>query len=149
MIAGVCGGIAEYYNIDPTVVRLIAVLSIFLSGFGILAYIILTIVVPRENSISKEPRDTIRENVEEIKNNASQLGEEFRSSFSKEQSPVIATDKMNSSGLRILGIFLAVFGGLFLLSNLFNAFSWFHWGVFWPLILVAIGVLIIIGNTRR
>lgn len=45
MIAGVCGGFAEYFQIDPVVVRLIAVLMLFWGG-GFLAYLILWAVVP-------------------------------------------------------------------------------------------------------
>ncbi len=48
MIAGVCAGLGEYLNIDPTVVRLLFVLGFFLSGgFGmVIAYLILALVVP-------------------------------------------------------------------------------------------------------
>ena len=48
-IAGVCGGIAEYFDIDPTIVRLILIASIFLSGMGIIFYIIAWIIVPRRS----------------------------------------------------------------------------------------------------
>lgn len=45
VIAGVCGGVAEYFNIDPTVVRVIwAILG--LSGGGVLAYIIAALIMP-------------------------------------------------------------------------------------------------------
>lgn len=47
MIDGVCAGIAEYFNIDPTLVRLGAVVLTCAVGSGILAYIICAIVVPR------------------------------------------------------------------------------------------------------
>ncbi|MFH0808225.1 MAG: PspC domain-containing protein [archaeon] len=47
MVGGVCAGIAEYFEIDPTLVRLLWVLFIFGAGTGILAYLILWIVVPR------------------------------------------------------------------------------------------------------
>ena len=47
-IAGVCGGIAEYFNIDSTLVRLLAVLLILCMGGGLLAYIICAIVIPEE-----------------------------------------------------------------------------------------------------
>lgn len=47
MICGVCGGIAEYFDIDPTIVRLIAVLLIFGWGSGLLAYFIAAIIVPK------------------------------------------------------------------------------------------------------
>jgi len=47
MIAGVCAGLGEYLNIDPTVVRLLFILGFFLTGPGILiAYLIMAIVVP-------------------------------------------------------------------------------------------------------
>ena len=47
MIAGICAGIGEYSNIDPTVVRLIAVLLLFLTGPGVvIAYIIMAIIIP-------------------------------------------------------------------------------------------------------
>lgn len=46
MIAGVCGGIAEYFGIDPVLVRLIALVLAVSGGGGILAYLILWIVVP-------------------------------------------------------------------------------------------------------
>lgn len=45
LIAGVCGGIADYLNVDPTVIRLIWAL-VALSGTGILAYIIAMLIIP-------------------------------------------------------------------------------------------------------
>ena len=49
MIAGVCAGLADYLNIDPTVVRLLFVLGFFLAGPGIvIAYIIMAIVTPEQ-----------------------------------------------------------------------------------------------------
>lgn len=53
IIAGVCGGIAEYLDIDPTVIRVVyAVLSIFSVGFpGLLLYLILLVLIPNEGEI--------------------------------------------------------------------------------------------------
>jgi phage shock protein PspC (stress-responsive transcriptional regulator) len=48
MLGGVCGGIAEYFEIDPVIVRLIAVALFFVGGSAILAYIIALIVIPYE-----------------------------------------------------------------------------------------------------
>ena len=47
MIDGVCGGIGEYINIDPTIVRLGWVVFCALGGSGIIAYIIAAIIIPR------------------------------------------------------------------------------------------------------
>ncbi len=46
MLAGVCGGIAEYFNIDPTLVRLGWVVFCALGGSGLLAYSIMAIIMP-------------------------------------------------------------------------------------------------------
>ena len=48
-IGGVCGGMAEYFNIDPTIVRLVWIILLFISlGTAILAYIIAWIIIPRK-----------------------------------------------------------------------------------------------------
>lgn len=49
-LAGVCGGIAEYFNIDPTLVRLGWVIAIFCAGGGILAYLIAMIIIPEKKN---------------------------------------------------------------------------------------------------
>ena len=46
MISGVCAGIAEYFNMDPTIIRLAGVLFSLLGGSGVLGYIIAAIVIP-------------------------------------------------------------------------------------------------------
>ena len=43
---GVCGGLAEYFDIDATIIRLILVLAVVFAGFGILAYLIAALVMP-------------------------------------------------------------------------------------------------------
>ena len=48
MLCGVCAGLAEYFSIDPTVVRLLWVILTFCGGSGILAYIIAAIIIPEE-----------------------------------------------------------------------------------------------------
>jgi phage shock protein C len=48
MIAGVCGGIAAYFDVDPTLVRVIWVLISLLAGFGFLLYLICWVIMPLE-----------------------------------------------------------------------------------------------------
>lgn len=50
-LCGVCGGIAEYFNIDPTIVRLICAVICLAYGSGIILYIILAVVMPDDNNI--------------------------------------------------------------------------------------------------
>ncbi len=54
MIWGICGGIAEYLNLDPTVVRLLFVLAAIVWGGGVLAYVVLYFVMP-EAPTANEP----------------------------------------------------------------------------------------------
>ena len=148
MIWGVCGGLAKYFDIDPTIVRAIAVLSIFLGSVGIWAYIILAIVVPLEDSKVAEPKDTIKENVEERKETASELGRGIRSTLAGGEGESEGIAKMRHRHRNAVGIILIVLGVLFLLGS-FDLFWWFRWSTLWPLIIVAIGALIIFGTRRR
>jgi len=51
MIAGVAGGLANYLNLDPTIIRILFVLIAFAGGASVLAYLIMWIIVPEEKSI--------------------------------------------------------------------------------------------------
>ena len=55
-IWGVCGGLVKYFDIDPIIVRIIAVVSIFVTGVSIIAYIIMAIVIPLESSEVTKPQ---------------------------------------------------------------------------------------------
>lgn len=105
-IMGVCGGIAEYFEIDSVIVRLLAVIFTLMGGAGILAYIIAAIVIPeRSNSKLNEAYDQTYENVEQ--------------SEPKEKNSATVKGK-NSSKLAI-GIVL-VFVGIYLLLKVFLPF---------------------------
>jgi len=146
MIWGVCGGLAKYFDIDPTLVRIIFVLLALANGVGILAYIILAIVVPLEGSKASEPRETIKENMDEIKETAGELGNEIRSTFAGGDT---SEDTQKTRQRRnMLGIILVVLGVLFLMGTL-NLFWWFRWGYLWPIIPIAAGLIIIFGNRRK
>jgi len=56
IVAGVCGGIAEYFDVDPTLIRVVfAVLTLFSAAFpGLLLYIILMILIPNYNQIENQ-----------------------------------------------------------------------------------------------
>ena len=57
IIWGVCGGIAKYFDVDPTLIRIIAVLTLFCALTGILVYIILAIIIPLEPRPSESTPD--------------------------------------------------------------------------------------------
>ncbi|WP_363323974.1 PspC domain-containing protein [uncultured Oscillibacter sp.] len=51
MVDGVCGGIAQYFGLDPTLVRLAWVLFCAMGGSGVLAYIVAAVIIPRDPGI--------------------------------------------------------------------------------------------------
>ena len=106
VIAGVCSGLADYFAIDPILVRLAFVVIAFAGGASVLAYIILWIVMP-----------------------------------GGEGPAAIAAHDGRQPAVWI-GAFLVVLGALFLIGNT-GIFWWWNWSFFWPVILVALGVLIL------
>jgi phage shock protein C len=65
MLAGVCGGIGEYFDIDPTVIRILFVLFALVIGGGILLYIILLIIMPLEPDSSMGAVEVVEQESEE------------------------------------------------------------------------------------
>ena len=52
MIAGVCGGLAEYLNVDPTLIRVIwALVTLGSAGVGLIAYIICAVIMPKKSEV--------------------------------------------------------------------------------------------------
>jgi len=120
MVWGVCGGLAEYFNIDPVIVRLIFVLLIFADGLGILVYIVLTIVFPSVKKAAPRPR----------------------------QSQAVNPEDKGGRSNRLLGIILIIVGALILVANFYQTW-WMAWINVWPVIIVGLGVLILLLNARR
>ena len=121
---------------------------IFANGLSILAYIILAIVVPLEGSKAAEPKEAIKENVAEIKETASKLGHEIRATFAGEETKPEEATEVSHRRRNFFGIILIVLGVLFLMGSL-NLFAWFKWSYLWPLILVAVGLIIIFSARSR
>lgn len=59
VIGGVCGGLGEYFEIDPVFIRIIAVLLVFAEGAGLLAYIIAWIAIPKKPAEETEPKPVV------------------------------------------------------------------------------------------
>lgn len=134
MIGGVCGGIAEYFDIDPVIVRLVFVLAVIFGGSGILAYIILWIIVPQRPFII-----TPFNQDKEKEKSPTDSEENKTSSGDFKMSAADVKSKNNKSVFA--GAFLIVLGVIFLLDNFVPAF---HFGDFWPLLLIAFGIAIIL-----
>lgn len=133
MIGGVCAGLAEYFNIDPSLVRLAAVILVFPGGLGIWAYIISWIVIPQK------PLGTVAADQPSAGDTVS--GQEIDSSAEKPHE-----DQDNSR--YIVGVVLVALGVLFLL-NAFDIFVWFSFAKLWPIVLIIVGLAVLFKAFNR
>ncbi len=120
VFGGVAGGLAEYFNVDPVIIRILFVVVFFAGGVSFIAYIVMMFIIP------KKPYDIISNDEEAYSQN-----NKFEKSFSKSQNKIT------------FGIFLIIVGLFAFLSNFIPYFS-FH--LFWPLLLIIFGVLLIYRN---
>lgn len=139
IITGVCGGLAQYFNIDPVFVRVAFILLTFANGFGVLLYLILLIFIPEEPG---EAAEIDRE--EKIKEFANRVGQEAKS-----WTEGVRSDKNWLGDKRnVIGLIIIIFGLILLINQLF-AWSWFKWHLFWPLLVIIIGLYFIFKNREK
>ena len=81
MIAGVAGGLAATFNVDPLLVRIALLGLAFLNGFGVMLYIALWLLVPNEDSVAVDAREQVRENVGEMQSAADSMVQRVRGMF--------------------------------------------------------------------
>jgi phage shock protein PspC (stress-responsive transcriptional regulator) len=125
IVAGVCGGIGNYLKVDPILFRILFVFGILIGGGGLIAYIVMWIIVPIENTI------TI---------NTSQMETENTNNFKTEK-------KSNKNDGNLWGgIILITIGGLFLIDRFMPRINF---GDLWPVILIAVGAILIAKNYQR
>lgn len=128
MLTGLCAGLAEYFNIDVTVVRLFAVLLAFLSGgFLVIVYIIGAIIVPAKNRV------VAKESVDERVN-----------ATAKDLTDKVSTVKFRNW----FGVGLVLLGSWLLLRSLWPDWFAFRWDIVWPVVLIFIGVMVIIRGRK-
>jgi phage shock protein C len=146
MLLGVCGGLAKYFGMDSSIMRIIAVLlTIATAGFGILAYIFMAIIVPIEETKKEAPRDIVQENAEDLKTTAEEFGKKVETAFTAKDGE--SDSNVHFQRRYLLGIAVIVVGIIILLGVL----GVYHvaWGIIWPVILIAVGVLIILSVTKK
>jgi len=125
MIAGVCGGLAEYFEIDSSLVRVGTVLLMLAGGAGIVAYVILWLIVPQKSLTL-----SLEENAGE------------KPGAKADDSGRSDRDK----GVLVVGTVLTILGVLLLMNN-YLPYSWLSFRRLWPLLIIFIGILIIMKGS--
>jgi len=138
VIAGVCGGFAEYFHIDPTIIRIICFI-ICLTGTGIFAYIVAVIIMPDERNASFQGS--------ECSNSSNKDTENFVNDVEAEKDKWDQPVKYNSEKNRlVMGAILVGLGILFLGKQLM---PWFDLKYLIPVLLIGIGGFIIYKGRRN
>ena len=74
VIDGVCGGIGEYLDVDPVLVRIVAVFFLFVGGSALIAYIVGMIIIPKAPIEGGETEETDRERITPVSSRSEGLG---------------------------------------------------------------------------
>lgn len=128
IIAGVCGGLATYLDIDPVFVRLAFLILLFASGIGFALYLILWIIMPQNDGDEVDNAIVIQKNISEMGNTVS--------------------EKINRLGRPgTVGLLLTLFGAYFLLQE-FGWLGGFNAAWFWPLLLIGGGIFMLTRRNR-
>jgi len=135
MIAGVCGGIGEYFSIDPVLVRIVFLLLCLMGGSGVFFYIFCWIIIPKQGQENRS-QQKMRYFADEIRERAMGFtrGDKTSGGLKRKKR---GTPKGN-----IIGILL-VFLGFILLFDKVSSFSFLRWDLFWMVVIILIGFYII------
>ena len=137
-IGGVCGGIAEYLQVDATLVRVFFVLfAIFTAGIGFLGYLVLLVLMPLPGQHPPFVQAT-----------PAAAGDPAVATTMPGTPPPPPDPEATERRRAMFGYFLVAIGVVFLASNL-GLFHVVRFDLVWPLVIVGIGALLLVQRIRR
>lgn len=139
MLGGVSGGLAEYFDVDVTIIRLVWVLTFFAGGSGFLAYIIAWVVIP-------EPPVFVEELPAAEEFAAEGAGEETTEAAATEDAQRGAEDSKRGDGSKIIGLILILLG-LYLAAG--QLMPRFFIRTYWPVALIALGLFFLVRGLKN
>jgi phage shock protein C len=137
VIFGVCGGLGEYFETDPLLMRILFVILSFINGVGLIAYLILAVVVPEQNGEKKSKKNGSA--MEEVQERTQEIAEEIKD------------NNWLKSAKNICGLVIVLIGMNILFEQVFqySLFTWVNWGIIWGLVIVLIGLRIISRSNKK
>ena len=160
MLAGVAGGLAELWDADPSLVRVVwALLVVLTGGIALVIYIVMAIVVPEEGdtpAVGTGPTAASTAGTNPAPSPGAppagaptpdwrQTRYESRMRAREARAAWRASHPRGRSGAVIIGVFLILIGAWFLVREYLPTIDW---GWFWPVILIALGVLVLVMAVR-
>lgn len=131
VLCGVCGGIGEYFDLDPVIVRLLVVVFTLMGGAGLIGYIIAAIIVPeKKKNKDVEPNYTYDD----------------QSTYSEEYEPVEKRNTSNGRGILTFGIILIFLGAFVLLKGFI---PWIPREIALAALLIGLGIYFVIKRSNN
>jgi len=131
VLFGLCGGLGRYFGVDSTLIRILFVLLVAPGGFGIFAYVIMSLITPMEPGTGESnANEEVKEFTHKMKEGAHEMAKEIK-------------ERRHHGGFRsLLGVILIAVG----ISSLFGKiFPFYHIGsFFWPILVFLFGAYLLI-----
>jgi phage shock protein PspC (stress-responsive transcriptional regulator) len=155
VFGGVCSGLADYFDMDVTVVRLLFAFTFFIMGVGFVPYIILWIVLPKkEYNFPGYSNPTVDYTVPPqptadpytpppFQERSTNPGPDFYTPPAGNMPPV----RQSNAGV-IFGFVLIIIGGI-ILANEYDLIPYLDWDRLWPIVLVIVGGAIIASGQKK
>lgn len=149
VIAGIAGGVGEYFGIDPNIVRLGLLLTMVFGGGGIVAYVVGWIIIPPQPGDGGESTMFIRSEVwrKRLMNKASQVEAHLQGRGSEPAAHSDTPEELNTGRQQVGGIILIAVGIFMLVNRVFpwiNVVAWM-----WPFVIVGLGVILIVRGLHE
>jgi phage shock protein C len=144
VVAGVCGGIAEYLAVDATLVRVAFVVMAVFGGVGVLAYVVLLILMPQPGLPAPFTKPVATGTTAPMAEGSTATEQPTTT-----VAPVDPAVREAEAERRrtAFGYILVALGVIFLLGNA-GAFRFVQWQFIWPIVLIGIGVLFLVQRAR-
>jgi len=134
MLGGVCGGLAEYLEVEDNLIRLLFVMFTLFSGVGVLVYIALWLILPVAGLTSQSAHEQLSQGADDIVRRAQAIGEDVRRAAESSRRP----------GVLVLGVTLLLVGVAFLLQVIgIRWMQWFTLNTLWPAVPILAGLVMI------
>ncbi len=136
VLGGVCGGLAQYLDVDANLIRAAFVAFALLTGVGVVVYLVLWLLVPLEGEAEGSAREVAAAGAAEIADKAKELAQ--------------AVKRSRLGMAAWVGLALILLGLLLLFWNLGLLVWWWRvWAVAWPVVLVALGLALLVHRKER
>lgn len=162
ILAGICGGLGEYLEFDPVIIRVAFVVAGFIGGSGVVLYALLWLVIPEASKGKTKPRSILQELIEQNMEKKEETAKKAETKASQEEAAesdwkeTVAEEvtelkkewkrrESDGRGSLVGGLVLLTLGVLFLAQNFLD----FDFGKLWPVLLVVIGLGILIKSVGR